>query len=390
VTLDLPVVLGGRPLINDPLPLVRPTVEDVPGLARGLADVLASGMLTNGPTVRRLEDLAAERLGVEHVIAVASCTAGLMLVYQAIGGGQVVLPSFTFAASAHAVVWAGGAPVFADVDEASMCLDPRDADRVLDGAVALSATHVYGRPCSVEALEEVAYRRGIPLVLDAAHAFGSTRRGRPVGGFGAAEVFSLSPTKVLVGGEGGLVATSDAGLAESVRLGRDYGNPGDYDCRFPGLNARMSELHATVALSSLAHLDQHLAQRNALVHVFKETVAGVPGLAYQQVDGTDQSTYKDLTLVIDPEAFGLTAQLLGRALKAEGIDSRHYYSPPVHRQKAYSDLARARDLPVTDRLASRVVTVPLFSHQSTESMRAVAHTIERVHRHAAGVAERLL
>lgn len=387
---DLPALLGGTPLLEERLPLVRPTIEDVPGLAAQLADVLASGMLTNGPQVRRLEETVAERTQARHVVAVSSCTAGLMLTYQALGAsGRVVLPSFTFAASAHAVVWAGGTPSFAEVEESSLCLDPADAATLLDGASALSATHVYGRPCEVEALEALAEDRGLPLVFDAAHALGSRRRGRPIGGFGTAEVFSLSPTKVAVAGEGGLVATSDAGLAETLRLGRDYGNPGDYNCQFPGLNARMSELHATVALASLVHLDERIARRGKLVAAFRHAADGVPGVGYQQVDEADLSTYKDLTLIVDPVEFGIDAAGLAVALRAEGIDSRHYYAPPIHRQKAYAHLPRERDLPTTDHLAERVITVPLYSHQPVTTVRAVADAMAKIQRHAPAVAQAL-
>jgi dTDP-4-amino-4,6-dideoxygalactose transaminase len=386
MTDSLPVVLGGRPLVDGRVPLVRPTIEDVPGLTEELGRVVASGMLTNGPQVRRLEETVAERLGAPHVVALSSCTAGLMLVYQALDAtGRVVLPSFTFAASGHAVRWAGGTPVWADVAEHSMSLDPDDAASVLDGAVALSATHIYGRPAEVEALQALADERGIPLVFDAAHGLGSFRRGRPIGTFGTAEVFSLSPTKVAVAGEGGLVATSDAGLAARLRIGRDYGNPGTYDTQFVGLNARMSELHATIALFSLVHLDERVARRNELVRSFQKATEGVPGISYQQVDAEDVSTYKDLTLVIDPDAFGLDATTLGRALAAEGIDSRHYYAPPIHRQKAYADVPVERELPVTERLAERVITVPLHSHLPEAVVLAVADSVVRLHRHAAEV-----
>jgi dTDP-4-amino-4,6-dideoxygalactose transaminase len=383
MTDSLPVVLGGSPLVADRVPLVRPTIEDVPGLTEELGRVVASGMLTNGPQVRRLEEAVAERLGVPHVVALSSCTAGLMLVYQALDAtGRVVLPSFTFAASGHAVRWAGGTPVWADVEEHSLSLDPGDAAAVLDGAVALSATHIYGRPAEVEALEALAGERGIPLVFDAAHGLGSLRRGRPVGTFGTAEVFSLSPTKVAVAGEGGLVATSDEGLAARLRIGRDYGNPGTYDTQFVGLNARMSELHATIGLASLVHLDERIARRNALVRSFQRATDGVPGISYQQVDEGDVSTYKDLTLVVEAERFGLDAATLGRALAAEGIDSRHYYAPPIHRQKAYADLPAERELPVTERLAERVITVPLHSHLPGSVVLAVAESVVRIHRHA--------
>ena len=188
----------------------------------------------------------------------------------------------------------------------------------------------------------------------------------------------MSPTKVAVAGEGGLVATNDEGLAADVRLGRDYGNPGNYDCEFPGLNARMSELHAAVGLASLQGLDERIAHRNELVRAFKAAAASVPGLSYQQVPDEDVSTYKDLTLVIDDEQFGLTAELLGQALKAEGIDSRRYYYPPIHQQKAYAHLPRNRELPVTDRMAASVLTPPLYSHMTVDQVRAVADAVVRV------------
>jgi dTDP-4-amino-4,6-dideoxygalactose transaminase len=383
MTTVLPAALGGTPAFPDGLPLVRPTIPDVPGLTRRLGDVLDSGMLTNGPLVRQLEETVAERCGVDHVVAVASCTSGLMLTYQALGvSGRVVMPSFTFAASAHAVVWAGGEPLFADVDTDSMTLDAAAAEGLVAQAAAISATHIYGRPCEVEALEALANKAGLPLVFDAAHALGSRRRGGPVGGYGTAEVFSLSPTKVAVAGEGGLVATNDSSLAEILRLGRDYGNPGNYDCQFPGLNARMSELHAAVALASLDGLDERIARRNELVTEFRAATANVPGLGFQQVDEGDVSTYKDLTLVVDPDEFGMDAAGLARALKAEGADSRHYYSPPIHRQKAYAAMPPQAPLPVTERLAERVLTPPLYSHMTMVQVAILADAVTRIGAHA--------
>lgn len=382
-----PALLGGAQAFPDGLPLVRPFLRDVPGLALRLQTILDSGQLTNGPTVAELEERVAARLGVANVVAVASCTSGLMLVLQALGTtGRVVMPSFTFAASAHAVVWAGGSPDFAEVDPVSCTLDPADAATLADGASAITATHVYGAPCQVERLQAVADQAGIPLVYDAAHALGSRRKGVPVGRFGTAEVFSLSPTKVVVAGEGGLVATADAGLAEACRLGRDYGNAGDYDCRFPGLNARMSELHAAVALASLDGLDRRITHRGALVARFAAATAGVDGLSLARVDAGDVSTYKDLTVIVDPPAFGLSAAELARALGAEGIDTRRYYHPPIHLQKAYAGLwPQRRDLPATEELSSRVLTVPLWSHMTTGQIDGVASAVVRVHCHADAV-----
>jgi dTDP-4-amino-4,6-dideoxygalactose transaminase len=308
---------------------------------------------------------------------VNSCTAGLMLVLSQLDArGPVVMPSFTFAASAHAVHWAAGTPAWAEVRDADLTLDPDDAraEIAATGAVAMTATHIYGTPCQTEALAAVAADAGIPLVYDAAHALGSLRGGRPVGGFGTAEVFSMSPTKVTTAGEGGLVATSDEALAAAIRIGRDYGNPGDYDCRFVGLNARMSELHAAVGLASLEGLDERLAHRAALVEAFRAVTDGLPGLRYPALDDGDTSTYKDLTLVLE-DGFGLHPSELGAVLRADGIDSRRYYYPPIHRQQAYADLPGRRDLPVTDRLAEQVITPPLYSHMTVEQAQRVAAVV---------------
>ena len=385
-----PAVLGGAPAFPQRLPLVRPTIDDVPGLTAELGAILERGLLTNNVTVRRLEEAVAERLGTE-VVAVSSCTAGLMLVLQALDAtGRVVMPSFTFSASGHAVLWTGGHPDFADVEPVRATLDPARAAELLDGAAAMTATHIYGSPCDVEALGALADDAGVPLVYDAAHGLGSMRAGTPLGRFGAAEVFSLSPTKVVVAGEGGLVSTTDPELAERIRVGRDYGNPGDYDTRFPGLNARMSELHAAVALASFERLDEHIAARTALVDRFEGTVAGVPGLRVVRPAEGDTSTYKDLTLVVDADAFGLTAPQLQRALDAEGIDSRRYFHPPIHRQQAYvGRWASPRPLPVTDELAASVLSPPLWSHMTPEVIERVAATICDLHLHAASVTARL-
>lgn len=388
----LPAILGGEPAFAERLPLVRPTIDDVPGLARRLERILESGILTNGSTVRELEAQICERLGVAHAIAVSSCTAGLMLTYQGLGlgpGHRVVLPSFTFAASAHAVTWTGATVDFCEVTDDRCSLAVADlADRLeAAGPVgAISATHVYGHPAEVEAIDALAAKQGIPVVYDAAHALGSERAGRPIGSHGTAEVFSLSPTKVVVAGEGGLVTTGDEALADELRLGRDYGNPGDYDCRFPGLNARMSELHAAVALASLADLDAHIDRRQELVDRFARAVDPVAGLRVVRPAPADRSTWKDLTIIVDAEVFGASAPQLQQALLADGVDSRRYYAPPIHRQAAYANRwASQRPLPVTDALAADVLSPPLWSHLPYEVIDAIAATILRVHDHAPAV-----
>lgn len=371
---------------DEDIPLARPGVPDPGAVAADVERILASGILTNGPYVRLLERQAAEYIGVKHCVAVASCTAGLMLLLRAADlTGDVVLPSFTFAATAHAVAWNGLRPVFADVDPATLTLSPAAARRAIGVRTsAILATHIFGTPCEVEELAELADRNGIRLFFDSAHAFGSLRRGLPIGQFGHGEVFSLSPTKVLVAGEGGIIATNDDKLAERCRVGRDYGNPGDYDCRFVGLNARMSEVHAAVALNSLSVLEERVKERNGLVRRYRETLSRVPGLAFLEVPDGDRSTFKDFTILVHPEAFGADADGLGQALAAVGIETRRYYSPPVHTMQAYRWSAGSNgDLPVTEGAASRTLTLPLWVGMTDAHIDRVSDAIWRIHRYVA-------
>src|SRR5919106_1784553 len=296
----LPAMLGGDPAFPEGLPLVRPSLPPE-SVVDDIRKILSGPVLTNGPYVRELEERAADYLGVRYCVAVSSGTSGLMLILRVSAlTGDVVIPSFTFAATAHVVEWNGLRPVFADVDPETLLLSPEAVRRaVTTHTSAILGTHTYGTPCDAEGLWEVAQSAGVKLFFDAAHAFGSQHNGKRVGGFGDAEVFSLSPTKVLIASEGGIIATNDDSLAEQCRIGRDYGNPGDYDCRFVGLNARMSEVHAAIALHSLDGLEERVARRNALADRYREALAQIPGLSFPLVPDGDRSTYKDFTMIVD-------------------------------------------------------------------------------------------
>ena len=383
-----PAILDGPPAFPDGLPFARPYTPPLEKVTARLQPSYERGQLTNGPVVRALEEQAAERLGVPHVVAVSSCTAGLMLVIQALcPEGPVLLPSFTFSASSHAVVWNGNVPIFAECDPHSFQLDLGDAEARVDDAAAILATHVFGAPCAAAAVADLGRSRGIPTVFDAAHGFGAVHQGRPVGGFGDAEIFSLSPTKTVVAGEGGLVATTRPELAERIRIGRDYGNPGDYDTRFVGLNARMSEFHAATAFESLALLDEQLALRTAVAERYCQGFAGVPGIGTQAVGTDDVSTYKDFCVIVDPAAFGLSRDLLVQALSAEGIDTRNYFDPPVHRQQAYAGM-KPGPLPVTEDVSARVTSLPMFARLPLDAADRVVESIRALHDRGAEISDR--
>jgi dTDP-4-amino-4,6-dideoxygalactose transaminase len=372
--------IGARtPAFRELLPIVDP--EGVPGeqFLEEVRGILASKQLTNGAYVRKFEEAAAEYLGVAHCVAVSSCTAGLLLVLKALDlSGEVILPSFTFHVTAHAVVWNGLTPVFADCDAKTFCVAPEQVRaQASSRTAAILAVHLFGNSAAVKELEEIAAELRIPLIFDAAHAFGSRRHGKHVGGFGMAEVFSFSPTKLVVAGEGGLVATRDAKLAERLRAARNYGDAGNYDPEILGVNARMSEINAAMALHGLIGLDERIDRRNEIRLRYERNLRDVAGLGFQEVPEGSRSTFKDFSVIVDEKEFGHSRDWLVELLHRENIGARKYFSPPVHRQKLYGAMWDKRSLPVTDMVSDGVVSLPIYSSLTDESVDKVCEVIRR-------------
>ncbi len=410
-----PAALGGSPAFPDGLRLLRPTLPSPAKVVPGIEAAFGSGALTKGKAAREYEQRLAEHLGVAHAVAVSSCTAGLMLVFQAIAEGsgvrpvptggpnataqvarpRVLLPSFTFMATAMAAVWAGLEPVFCDIDADTWNLSPASVEETLAdprgfGAALVVPVHIFGVAADTAAFDRIGRDHGVPIVYDAAHGFGALHDGRPVGREGYAQCFSTSPTKLLITAEGGVVATGDEALAERLVAGRDYGNPGDYDGRFCGLNARLSELHAYLGLASLELLEGEAVRRNELAAEYRELLSETPGVSFQVVAAGDRSSYKDFSVRVGA-GFGLTRDELAAALRAEGIDTRAYYVPPVHRMRAFAAFTDACELllPQTAALCDEVLTLPCYGSMTDRDVAAVSACITAAHEYAAAVRARL-
>ncbi len=380
-----PAILGAEPLFASKINLIRPTPVDSNDLRAEIDELLGGGQLTKGKHLDAFEKALQEHLGTRHVIAVSSATTGLMLTYQGLGlNGDVVVPSFTFMATVSALRWVGARPVFADVDDATTNLNPDNAAAAITRATsAIVAVHNHGNPADVEQLEDVARRHGLPLVFDAAQAFGSLYQGNVVGAQGTASIFSLSPTKLLVAGEGGIIATNDDRLANHVRMGREYGNDGHYDSVFPGLNGRMPEFSALLGRHNLRLLESSAVHRNHIAKIYAEQLGDLPGIKFQTVRAGNRSSYKDFSIVVDPKAFGLTRNDLALCLEAENIETRKYYDPTVHLQTAYRTFAPpAVALPNSEMLAARSLSLPMWSNLEAETAIQVAGAIRLVHEFA--------
>jgi dTDP-4-amino-4,6-dideoxygalactose transaminase len=385
-TLNVPAIAGGQPMFDRLLPIASP--EGMPG-DEFLADVrkiVASRSLTNGSFVRELEAACADYLNVPHCVAVANCTSALMLVLKVLGlKGEVILPSFTFHATAHAVAWNGLAPVLADCDANTFCMDPDSArERASKKTAAILPVHIFGVPVAIDQFEKLAAELRVPVIYDAAHAMGTRANGIRVGGFGAAEIFSLSPTKLLVGGEGGVIATRDAALARRLRVARNYGDSGDHDPEVLGLNARMTEFHAALALRGVAGIEERIMRRNEIRLRYEHRLRSTAGLRFQRIPAGAKTSCKDFAIVVDEKIFGRSRDWLCDALGEENIGVRRYFWPPVHRQKLYRRVWDGRPLPVTDEISNGVLCLPIYSSLRDADVDKVCDAIIRAAEFAKG------
>lgn len=384
---DIPAILGGTPAFEAKVNIVRPVMPDFSEMAEGVQSILSSGMVTKGQYLKAFEAAVREHLGVKHAIGVSSCTSGLMLTYRGLGlTGDVVVPSFTFMATVSALVWSGLRPIYADVDRGTTNLSPEAAEAAITPQTsAIVAVHNFGNPAELDALRDIARRHGLKLILDAAHGFGARYRGQPVGGQADAHIFSLSPTKLLITGEGGIVATDDDALAEKIIMGREYGNSGSYDSAFAGLNARMPEFNALMGLRSLERLEDAAVTRNQTADLYQEMLGHLPGVDFQEVRPGNRCSYKDLSITFDPALFGMTRDELAQALAAENIDTRKYYEPPVHRQTAYAHFYDGRLLPNTEWLAGNSLSFPMWSNMQPQIIMQICEAVQRIYQNREAV-----
>lgn len=378
-----PAILSGKPIFKKVIPITRPTLFPPDEISGQISEIFATGQITNGKYVRILEKEAADYLGTRYAIALSSCTLGLILVEQALSlKGEVILPSFTFCATAHSLIWNNLKPVFVDCEGETHNINPqRVQESITPQTSAILAVDVFGNPCNREALEKIAQSRNLRLVIDAAHSFGSLYNGGKIGNYGDAQVFSLSPTKLVVAGEGGIVATNSETLVERLRLARNYGSPDNYNCEFAGLNARMTEINAIIGLKSLAMVEENVARRNKLVEYYKSRLSVIPGISFQKIEPTSRSSYKDFSILINDQEFALNRDHLAQALKAENIETRPYFYPPIHWQEAYKNFRQLyKDkLPNTEYLSTHALSLPLYSHISEEDIEKVYQAVECIH-----------
>jgi dTDP-4-amino-4,6-dideoxygalactose transaminase len=374
-------VLGGAPAFAEPLHVGRPNVGDRERLLERITGAIDSRWLTNdGPLVREFEQAVADALDVPHCIAMCNGTVALEIAIRAAGlHGEVIVSPFTFVATAHALQWQQITPIFCDIDPRTHNIDPaRVEELITPRTTGILAVHLWGRPAPVDALSEIAERRGLRLLFDAAHAFGCSHGGRMIGGFGTAEVLSFHATKFLNSFEGGAIVTADGEFAEVARLMRNHGFA-DYDVvTHIGTNGKLSEVAAAMGLTSLESSAEFVAANRRNHEAYRTGLAGIEGVELLAYDHRESCNWQYAVILVDDDA-PLSRDELQQVLWAENVRARRYFYPGCHRMEPYRSLfpEAAERLPQTERVARRVLALPTGTSVGPEAIATVTALIRR-------------
>lgn len=366
-------ILQGMPAFTEKLHVGRPNIGDRQRLLERINDILDRRWLTNnGLYVQEFERKIADLIGVKHCIAMCNGTVALEIAIRALGlSGEVVVPSMTFIATAHALQWQEITPVFCDIDSESLTIDPaRVEEMITPRTTGIIGVHLFGHPCDIGALQEIAARRGLKLMYDAAHAFGSSTGGCMIGSFGDAEVFSFHATKFFNTFEGGAVVTNDDDLAARIRLMKNFGFAGYDSVIYIGTNGKMNEISAAMGLTSLENLDEVIEVNRRNYYCYLQELVDVPGITMNQYDESEKCNYQYIVLLIDEGMTRISRDQLLQMLHAENVLARRYFYPGCHRMEPYRSYFPHAGLllPVTERIVSQILCLPTGTAVNTDDI----------------------
>lgn len=376
-------IFGGAPAFAEAVHVGRPNLGDRSTLLARVNDILDRRWLTNnGHYVQELERQVAEKVGARHCIAVCNGEIGLEIAIRALGlRGEVIVPSFTFIATAHALQWQEITPVFADIDPRTHLIDPESVTRLITPhTTGIIGVHLWGQCCDAGALDRIAQDHGLKLLFDAAHAFGCGTGDRLAGTWGQVEVFSFHATKLVNSLEGGAIVTNDDALAQKIRLMKNFGFLGYDNVGYVGTNGKMNEFSAAMGITSIESMEAFVAHNRRNYERYLRELADIPGIDLHRYDLTQQLNFQYVVAEVDVERTGISRDMLLDVLWAENILARRYFYPGCHRMQPYRAYFPNAGLmlPVTERVASRVLVLPTGQAMSPDEVGRVCGVIRSV------------
>ena len=388
-------LFGGTPAFAEKLHVGRPNLGDRDKLLSRINDMLDRRWLTNdGPFVQEFEKRICDFIGVRHCVAMCNATVALEIASLALGfAGEVIVPSFTFIATAGSQRWLGINPVFCDIDPKTHNLDPAMVEKMITPkTTGIIGVHCWGRACDIDGLTEVARKHKLKLLFDAAHAFGCSYKGRLLGAFGDAEVYSFHATKFLNAFEGGAVVTNNDELAHKMRLMKNFGFAGYDNVIHPGTNGKMCEVSAAMGLTGLESFDSFVSTNLRNYNAYKDRLKHIPGLELIDYDPREKCNYQYIVTEIDEAKAGISRDEIVDLLWAENVLARRYFHPGLHRMEVFRPFCPHAGLllPETERLTQRVMVLPTGTAVSVEEIDKVCSLIEFATRNAESIRKRRL
>ena len=373
-------IFTGVPAFNEVLHVGRPNIGSKDRLLERINNILDNKWLSNnGPYVQEFERQIEKRLGVKHCIAMCNGTVALEIAIRAIGmKGEVILPSFTFVATAHALQWQEITPIFCDIDPITHHIDPLKIEKMITPKTSgIIGVHLWGQPCNVNALQEIATSKKLGLMFDAAHSFGCSYNGQMVGNFGDLEVFSFHATKFFNTFEGGAITTNNDEIAAKIRLMKNFGFSGYDNVIYIGTNGKMTEVCAAMGLTGLESIDEFISVNKNNYSLYREFLRGVAGVRMHEYSESNISNYQYIVLEIDEKLAGISRNNLMSLLHKENVLARRYFYPGCHRMEPYrSNFPHAGLLlPETEDISDKILVLPTGTAVDKEAIKIICDVI---------------
>jgi dTDP-4-amino-4,6-dideoxygalactose transaminase len=387
-------IFGGSPTFKDKLHVGRPNIGNKDQFMSRMNHIFENRWLTNnGQYVQELEHKLAQMLQVRHCIAMCNATIALEITIRALGlTGEVIVPSFTFVATPHSLQWQEITPVFCDIDPGTHNIDPACVKKMITPrTTGIIGVHIWGRPCNIDALTQIADAHNLKLMFDAAHAFGCSSGNRMIGGFGNAEVFSFHATKFFNTFEGGAVTTNDDVLANKINLMKNFGFAGYDNVIYIGTNGKMSEASAAMGLTGLESLDEFIDVNRYNYESYRDELSNIPGFSVVQFDSNKKNNYQYIVCELDEIKTGISRDTLLRILHAENIVARRYFYPGCHLMEPYRSYFPHAGLmlPNTNTLVKRILCLPNGTAVNNTDIKKICQIIKFSVSHGSDIVERI-
>jgi dTDP-4-amino-4,6-dideoxygalactose transaminase len=376
-------VFGGNPIFENKLHVGRPNIADRTKLLNMINNILDNKWLTNnGPYVQEFEKQISSIIGVKNCIAMCNGTIALEIAIRALElSGEVIVPSFTFIATAHALQWQQITPVFCDIRRDSHTIDASQVERMITPrTTGVIGVHLWGKPCEIDYLTEICRKQRIKLLFDASHAFGCSFNGQMIGNFGEAEIFSFHATKFLNTFEGGIIATNNDILARKIRLMKNFGFAGYDNVVYLGTNGKMCEISAAMGLTEIESMNEFIASNKNNYLSYKNQLSEIPGVEIVPYDTNEKTNYQYIAIEIDESLAGIKRNQLIEILHAENVIARRYFHPGCHKMEPYRSLFPHAGmlLPNTELISKRIIVLPNGMDIGKKEIAKICHIIRFV------------